>query len=68
LNQELAASPDYVYLNYLFLILDFRLMGNPVHHVEESKIGEFEFFKGNKHYVVPPLLSSKSRVANKLEA
>jgi hypothetical protein len=68
LNQELAASPDHVYLNYLLLISDFRLMGLSVPNVEESKIDDFGFFKENKHYVIPPLPSSKSRVANKLEA
>jgi hypothetical protein len=61
LNQELVASPDYIYLNYLFLISDFRRMGNSVPHVEESKIDEFGFFKGNKHYVFPPLPFSKSK-------
>jgi hypothetical protein len=67
LNPELIASPNYVYLNYLLLISDFRSMGNLLPHVEESKIDEFGFFKGNKHYVVPPLISSKSSAANKLE-
>jgi hypothetical protein len=43
-------------------------MENSVPHVEELKIVEFGFFKRNKHYIVPPLPSSKSRVANKDES
>jgi hypothetical protein len=45
LNQKLAASPDYVYLNYLLLISDFRLMGNSVLHFEESKLMSLIFSK-----------------------
>lgn len=67
-NQELAASPDHVYLNYLLLISDFRLIAISLPSVEESKIDQFGFFKGNKNYVVPSLPSSKTRTAMKYEA
>jgi hypothetical protein len=45
LTQELAAKLDYVYLNYLLLISDFRRMGNSVPLLRNQKLMSLNFSK-----------------------
>lgn len=66
-NQDLKSGFQHIYLNYLLLLSDLKLIGASLPNQDETKLDDFGFWTEAKPYVVPALPSSKQRIAEKFE-